>query len=362
MRERVVLLGEPAARPDGLERALTRAGFIVFDGATASAEAPDLVLAATADAGVDLDHALAICRSRHWNGVPLIALLRTTRNDGITRALSLGAADAIALPVDLSELCARLEARLRSRAEVLRAAGVGSHQAELFHAIEDVASAQRPDEMLEKLVYRIGTGLAANHCACLIPSADGRYARVVAVHDDATMRDLPVDLFHYPEAVEAIVSGRTVHAPEVLRDGLFLAHLAQWPDSPEVREIESAAAIPLITHGAVRAVLVVRTRRGDPRLSAEQVAMVEQVVNSAAALLERKDRHADDWRAQGMAAVTDPLTGCGTLEALSRRLRQELDRATRYGTGLSLVLLSIEALRELVLRLGSKAGDPLLAE
>ena len=363
MRERVLLLGDIGARPKGMERALIRAGFALSEGASAgSTEAPDLVLVSVRDAGTELERALGFCRSRDWTGVPVIAMLVTTEPGGITRALSLGAADAIAAPVDLAELCARLEARLRSRAEMLRAAGAGSLQAELFLAMEEVASAQRPDEMLDKLVNRIGVGLRANHCACLIPSADGRYARIVAVHDNPTMRDLTVDLFHYPEVVEAVVSGRTVHAPEVLRDGLFLAHLAQWPDSPEVREIESAAAVPLITHRAVRAVIVIRTRRGDPPLSIEQVALVEQLVNSAAALLEREDRRAEDWRGQGLAAVTDPLTGCATLEALNRRLRQELDRATRYGTGLAFVLVGIDALRELMARLGPKAGDSFLSE
>jgi diguanylate cyclase (GGDEF)-like protein len=363
MRERVLLFGDKNSRPEGMERALVRAGFALSEGASAgSSDAPDLVLVTAGDAGAELERALGFCRSRAWTGVPVIALLGSSLSGGITRALSLGAADAIAAPVDLTELCARLEARLRSRAELLRAAGAGSLQAELLLAIGEVASAQRPDEMLEKLVNRIGVGLAANHCACLIPSTDGRYARVVAAHDNPTMRDLNIDLFHYPEAVEAIVSGRSVHAPEVLRDGLFLAHLAQWPDSPEVREIESAAAVPLITHRSVRAVIVIRTRRGDPPLSAEQVALIEQLVNSTAALLEREDRRLEDWRGQGVGSVTDPLTGCATPEALNRRLRQELDRAARYGTGLALVLLGIDSLRELVTRLGPKAGDPFLSE
>ena len=292
----------------------------------------------------------------------MIALLASSDQGGITRALALGAADAVTAPVDLVELCARLEARLRFRAEMQRAAGAGSLQAELFLAIEEVASSQRPDEMLSALVRRLGVGLGANHCACLVPSSDGRYARLVAVHENPKLRDITVDLFHYPEAVEAVVSGRTVHAPEVLRDGLFLAHLAQWPDSPQVREIESAAAVPLITHRTVRAVLVIRTRRGDPPLTTEQVSLVEQLVNSTAALLEREDRRTDDARLQGLAAVTDPLTGCTTIEALDRRLRPEMERVRRYGSCVSFVVLRIEALREMMHRLGSRAGDPFLSE
>ena len=76
---------------------------------------------------------------------------------------------------------------------------------------------------------------------CFLPPTGGTRGWR-AVHDNPTLRNVAVDLFHYPEAVEASVSGRTVYAPEVLQHRLFLTHLAQWPDSPEVHEIESSAA------------------------------------------------------------------------------------------------------------------------
>jgi len=362
MKERVVLFGDSSSRPEGLVRALARAGFVLAEAEAGDRNPPDLALVAVPNAGADLERALGLIQERQWAGVPVIVLLAGSEPGGITRALSLGAADAVAAPVDLAELCARMEARLRWRAEMQRAAGAGSLQAELFQAIEEVASAQRPDDMLQKLVRRLGAGLAANHCACLMPSADGRYARLVAVHENPALRDITVDLFHYPEVVEAVVSCRTVHAPEVLRDGLFLAHLAQWPDSPQVREIESAAAVPLITHRAVRAVIVIRTRRGDAPLTTEQVGLIERLVNSTAALLEREDDRAEDARRQGLSAVTDPLTGCATLEVLDRRLRPEMERVRRYGTSLSFVVLGVDVHRELVARAGPRAGEPFLAE
>lgn len=363
MKERIGIFGDSASRPEGLVRALTRAGFLPTESETDdSKDSPDLALVAVPNAGADLERALGLLQERGWVGVPVIVLLSRSEAGGITRALALGAADAVAAPVDLAELCARLEARLRFRAEMLRAAGAGALQAEMFQAIEEVASSQRPDEMLQKLVRRLGVGLGADHCACLMPSPDGRCARLVAVHENPALRDIIVDLFHYPEAVEAVVSGRTVHAPEVLRDGLFLAHLAQWPDSPQVREIESAAAVPLITHRVVRAVIVIRTRRGEAPLTTEQVGLVEKLVNSTAALLEREHDRSADAQRQGLAAVTDPLTGCATSETLERRLRPEMERVRRYGARLAFVALGVDTLRELVAREGPRAGDPLLAE
>ena len=363
MRERVLLFGEVGHRPEGLERALVRAGFALAEGASADAvPTPDLALLAVRDGGAALETALTTFAGPSWAGVPVVVLLSAPERDGVARALSLGAADALTAPVDLAELCARLEARLRVRAEVQRAAGAGTLQSELFQAIEEVAAAQRPEEMLETLVRRLGQAVGASHCACLLPSSDRRHARLAAVHENPTLRNVAVDLFHYPEAVEATVSGRTVYAPEVLRHRLFLTHLAQWPDSPEVHEVESSAAVPLITHRVVRAVVVIRTRRGEPMLTQEQVGHVERLVHATAALLEREDRRAGATRRQAHAGAVDPLTGCGSLDAFDRRLREELERVRRYGSELSLALVDVDSLRELNQRLGAEAGDRLLNE
>jgi diguanylate cyclase (GGDEF)-like protein len=363
MRERVFLFGDSSVRPDGLERALVRAGFALADGESSPhVPAPDLALVSVHDAGIELECALAGLAREGWAGVPIIVLLATPERDGVARALSLGAADAMAAPVDLGELGARLEARLRNRAEAQRAAGAGNLQAEMFLAIEEVAAARRPEEMLETLVRRLGEALGVAHCACLAPSADRRHARLVAVHENPTLRDVAVDLARYPEVVEAAVSGRSVHAPEVLRHSLFLSHLAHWPDSPEVHEIASAAAVPIVAHRVVRAVVVLRTRRGEPALTREQVLLVEQLAHATSALLEREDRRAGATRRQAMTEATDALTGCATLDAFDRRFREELERVRRYGQELALALIDVNALRSLNARLGPAAGDRCLAE
>jgi len=182
------------------------------------------------------------------------------------------------------------------------------------------------------------------------------------VHENPTLRGVSVDLFRYPEAVEAAVTGRVVHAREVLRDGLFLAHLAQWPDSPEVHEIESSAAVPLVSHGVVRAVLVVRTRRGDPALGPVQVASIEHLVHATGALLEREERRTELSHRQTARAGIDPLTGCADLDTLGLRLREEIERVRRYGGGLAFVLLEVDTPREFGARPGSEATDRFFAE
>ena len=363
MRERVLLLGDPVYRPDGLERTLIRAGFAVAEAQVGDqVSAPDLAIIAVRDQGVELEHAMHWFGSETWRAVPVIVVLATPDKSSVARALALGASDVLTAPVDLHELSARLESRLRARAELCRAAGVGALQSGLLRSIEAIAAAGHAEEMLEALTQQLGELLTASHCVCLEPSTDRRYARLVSVHDNPTLRNVSVDLFRYPEAVEATIVCRSVHAAEVLRDRLFLTHLAQWPDSPEVHEIESALAVPLLASRTVRAVLVIRTRRGDAPITSIQVALVEQLVNATGALVEREERRAELARRQTLAASSDPLTRCASLDALDRRLREELERVRRYGSQLAFVLLDVLALRELDSRLGTEGGDRILAE
>ncbi|MGH2671268.1 MAG: GGDEF domain-containing protein, partial [bacterium] len=79
-------------------------------------------------------------------------------------------------------------------------------------------------------------------------------------------------------------------------------------------------------------------------------------------VLENEERRAAIYRRQINAGVTDVLTGCGSLDALDRRLRDEFERARRYSLQFALVLLDVDRLREVNERLGQPAGDRVLGE
>ena len=57
-----------------------------------------------------------------------------------------------------------------------------------------------------------------------------------------------------------------------------------------------------------------------------------------------------------------PLTGCGTLDALDRRIREEFERARRYDVTFALVLLDIDGMRNINERLGRDGGHRVLAD
>ncbi|MGH7527415.1 MAG: hypothetical protein ACREMX_12020, partial [Gemmatimonadales bacterium] len=112
-RPRVLLAGDASARPSGLERALTRAGFQVTEAPGQTTEAPpDALLITLAEAdGPRLDSLLAPGDP----SPPRLVVFGLENRDAPGAALAAGADDALAAPVHLPELCARIHARIRDR-------------------------------------------------------------------------------------------------------------------------------------------------------------------------------------------------------------------------------------------------------
>jgi diguanylate cyclase (GGDEF)-like protein len=110
---RVLLLGDPSARPEGLERELTRAGFQLVE--LESLEVPpeaDAVLITLADLAGSAAAELLGGAGQNHASTPRLVVLSSPNPDGPAAALALGAADALVAPVHLPELSARLYARI----------------------------------------------------------------------------------------------------------------------------------------------------------------------------------------------------------------------------------------------------------
>lgn len=107
------MAGDPSARPNGLERALTRAGFQLVEREPAG-EAPeaDAILITLKDTA---QTTLADLHPRSPAALPWVVTISTGDRDAAAEALALGAADALMAPIHLPELCARLHARIRER-------------------------------------------------------------------------------------------------------------------------------------------------------------------------------------------------------------------------------------------------------
>jgi len=366
-RPRLLLVGEADCRPDGLERALVRGGFQVVEAAEIPAgppigTLPDVVLFCLAVADESLKLALASLDPVHWGGVSCVVTFAAAERDDVVRALALGASDALAAPVHLPELCARLMLRVRSRVETTSFSLHHENSNRLFEAFQDICIALRPEEIIETLIQRLGATLNVRHLSCILTPAGSAEGRAVAVYEDPRARDLVIDLEKYPEIVEAVQSARTVFVPDLRRSPLFEATRERWRSSGVEVEVQSVAAIPLTSMGKVIGVVLLRTRAGDTRITQEQVGFAEALARATSRVLESEERRSAIYRRQVSSGMADELTGCGTLDALDHRIREEFERARRYDLTFSLVLLDVDGLRRYNERLGEEGGDHLLAD
>lgn len=364
MHTRVLLLGDPESRPNGLERSLIRAGFALSEAVNlpampGDAGSPDLAILCVAGGDAAIDDQLLPITSEAWRNVPTIVLLPEGQADLAGRALAAGAIDAMVAPIHLPELVARVVARLRGVRDGFRAAASNNGQAQLFAVFHEVALAARPEEMLQILVRNIARSLGVAHCACIF-TVDNRRGRMVAVAERTEVRNLEVDLAEYPEVRHAAATERTAFIP----DGALHPLLAGVSLLPGLAPFQpsSAVAVPITFQGKGLGFLVLRTALPAPSLTTDDLVFVETLVAATSRLLEHEDRRATLYRRQASAGVIDPLTGCGGLDALDRRVREEIQRSNRYGRRFTLLLLDIDGLRFVNQRSGVGAGDQVLSE
>ena len=127
-RPHVLLLGDASARPEGLERALVRAGFAVDEGDGGGRDgAPDLLLITVRTVDPALQALLELAPGPHGGLVPRIVLIADRDGDAPARALAMGADEALLIPASVGELAARLATRIGRAA---------AHPRPEFHATE----------------------------------------------------------------------------------------------------------------------------------------------------------------------------------------------------------------------------------
>lgn len=357
---RVLLLGDAAARPQGLERALARAGFQVTESddpreAPDADAAPDIVLITAGDADAALADMIEAVAYAFGPAMPRVVTLSGPDREGPARALAFGAADALLAPVHLPELCARLELRRRPASQPGRGGPVSTLDAS-FDLAYDIAGSIRAEEILHQLCRRVARALDLARCSFVLTPPDSSEGRVVADFEHPGPGDLALDLGRYPEIAEARRTGEPVVVADVRSDPLFDEARRRWTAQPPQAELRSVVALPVAVGGMVRGVFLLRPRDARVRLAPAQVAFAGSLAKAAARALAMAER------GLSVPPATDVLTGCCTPAVLEERMAAEFERARRYSLGFSLLLIDVDALRRFNERLGEQGGDRVLAD
>ncbi len=311
MRPRLHLAGDVSARPAGLERALTRAGFQVGEGAGHPAlDPPDAVLITLPDA-----HDERLAKMLEAGGVepPRLVLFSAGGADAVAAALTLGADDALVAPVRFPELCARLQARIRDRQAPRRT----PYEAEVRETLRDLVAEARtmlqPEEIVVALVRRLTRAFSLAQCSFVVIVPGGTEGRILADVEPRSGEPERLRLADHPGIGEAIRTRQPV--------ALSRAHEGNGDGGAP-----ATIALPVRRRDTVPAVLLMRPRESHPALSTAQIEMASSLAQVAAEALD------------GTEGVETGAAG-----GLDHRLREEFERARRYSLGFSLVLLDVQA-------------------
>ncbi len=116
--------------------------------------------------------------------------------------------------------------------------------------------------------------------------------------------------------------------------------------------VNSIACIPMVVYNDVIGVINVTNKRGGMDFSEEDVQMLKAVADQAAVAINK----AQLWD----MAVTDSLTGLYVRRYFMVKLQEELHRADRYNTILTIVMADIDRFKKINDTYGHDVGDNVL--
>jgi two-component system cell cycle response regulator len=138
-----------------------------------------------------------------------------------------------------------------------------------------------------------------------------------------------------------------------------------WKQEGRSVPVRSVLAIPFTLDRKRAGVFLLRTERGERQLRPEDAEFGETVIRAAVAAIRRaqalESTRADNRRLEELA-TTDALTRLMNRRALLERLNAEVDRARRFKSQLSLLMLDLDHFKSVNDRHGHLVGDSILRQ
>jgi two-component system cell cycle response regulator len=300
-----------------------------------------------------------------YKDLPVLMISSMPPEEATVRSLGLGAADFIPKPFRVRELLARVKAHLRVGRELNQARAEARSRTEMMDIMQEVTASLKPEEIYQILVRRVAQGLNIARCSIVVADPEDETGTVVAAFEDPLLRNFPVDLGKYPEIRHALRTGEVVLVRDAATDPLYEAVRAGWSAGGTAVETRSAIALRFSLKGRPAGVFFLRTTTEEAPLNDQDVQFADQVISAAVAALEK----AHDLESAVMGqeqmrhlAETDPLTNCFNRRALMEKLEQEMDRAARYATMLTGMMIDIDNFKQINDTHGHLVGDRVLKQ
>jgi two-component system cell cycle response regulator len=300
-----------------------------------------------------------------FKDLPVLMISSMPPEEATVRSLGLGAADFIPKPFRVRELLARVKAHLRVGRELNQARAEARSRSEMMDIMQEVTASLKPEEIYSILVRRVAQALSIARCSIIMAGPDDETGVVVAAFENPNLHNLKVDLKRYPEVRHALATGEVVLVRDVQTDPLYRGVRAEWEAEGRPVQTRSAVALRFSLRQQPAGVFFLRTTSEDPPLNEHDVQFAEEVISAAVAALERAYDLENAVLGQEQMrhlAETDPLTNCFNRRALMDKLEQEMDRAARYATMLTGMMIDIDNFKQINDTHGHLVGDRVLKQ
>jgi two-component system, cell cycle response regulator len=341
---------------------------------------PDLVLLDVVMPGADGFELLEQLKSDdRWRELPVLMVSSLPPEEATVKTLGLGAADFVRKPFRVRELLARIQAQLRMRAmlksardalrtteeELLRAREEAEVRRKLVDILHEVTSDLSSDEIFHILARRVARALNISHCSVILAWPGDRIGVVASAYENPALRNLEIQLDKYPEIRAALDHGRPVLIGDLRTSPLYADIREKWKVEGISVAIRSVIALPFTLDRMQAGVFFLRRTGDEPPLTQEDVEFADAVIKAAVSSIQRaqviETTKAENTRLEALAH-TDPLTQVLNRRALTLRLAAELDRARRYDSVVTLLMIDLDHFKRINDTHGHLVGDDLLRE
>jgi two-component system cell cycle response regulator len=278
----------------------------------------------------------------------------------VVEALANGADDYIVKPFNEHELMARVRAQIRI-SDFYKELEEDKRKLETILEISNAVSASLdPSEVLNTIVNKVADLTHAIRCSIVLVSRDDE-GYVLASNDNPTVNGLRLDLNKYPEIKQVI----STKSPFIVNDLINDPCMSGVKDQIVALKGMSVLIVPIVFNDEVLGTLFLRTRKRADGFNDKEVNFCRIVANSSYRAIKNARLYDQVMKEKDYLkeiAIRDQLTSLYNHNFFYERLEEEFERAVRYETPLSLIMLDIDNFKLINDTYGHRVGDLVLKE